>query len=420
VPAARRPMLLLSALVTITVPSLLAAYAVLGHRAPARAGDSAVRSAPAAAEGVRATAAGASGVTAASATWAPRQISHGLGTRLLAQAATAGLATSYQGVELITHWSILGTSTVVSSVWHRAGGRTVTQTSSAATAAGGQPQVSFDADNRDPEGVFGVTKTLVTLLGAHYDVAYAGQGSVVGRTALIVEARGDHGSVAARFWVDKQTRLPLRREVYSGNAHVISEDLFIQVQFGQLAREPQAAPAPAAVPAEAVLAPRQVKAAAAAAQAANAVASVPPSWSEAPVPAELLRELHAQGCRLPAVLPGGLSLYSAAQSQTAAGRVVDLGYSDGLFVVSVFVQRGTLPPKMAGWQQLELGGHEVFALQHDITWSGRGFVYTVLADAPPQTVDAVVAALPQNAPPGFWMRMGRGLGRLVSLVNPFH
>ena len=59
------------------------------------------------------------------------------------------------------------------------------------------------------------------------------------------------------------------------------------------------------------------------------------------------------------------------------------------------------------------------AAQRGITWSGHGFVYTVLADAPPQLVDAVVAALPQNTPPGFWSRLGRGLGRLASMVDPF-
>ena len=359
----------------------------------------------------------ASGLAAPTAAGPPPPVSHGLGMQLLGQAASAGLATSYQGIELISRWSVVGTSTVVSNVWHRAGGKTVTQTSDAATVAGSQSYLSFDADNRDPEGVFGVTKTLVGLLGAHYNVAYAGQGSAVGRAALIIEVRRVDGSVAARFWLDKQTRLPLRREVYDENAQVISEDAFIQVQFGQPAKEPQPVQATAGAYVGA-LTPQQVKAANTAA-AASAAASGPPAWSEAPAPVQLLQELHGQGWSLPSALPGGLSLYEAAQSQTTTGRVVDLGYSDGLFVVSVFVQRGTLAGKMAGWQPVKLDGHEVFAAQHTLVWSGHGFVYTVLADAPPETVDAVVAALPQNSPPGFWMRMGRGLGRLASMVDPF-
>jgi hypothetical protein len=46
-------------------------------------------------------------------------------------------------------------------------------------------------------------------------------------------------------------------------------------------------------------------------------------------------------------------------------------------------------------------------------------VYTVVADAPTQTVDSVVGALPHDKPPGFWHRMTRGLVRLASWVNPF-
>jgi sigma-E factor negative regulatory protein RseB len=100
--------------------------------------------------------------------------------------------------------------------------------------------------------------------------------------------------------------------------------------------------------------------------------------------------------------------------------VVDLGYSDGLSDISLFVQRGTLAPKMVGWQPFSLGGHLVFVAEHCIMWAGQGFVYTVIADAPPRTVEAVVATLPRNTAPGFISRIGRGLSRMASLVNPFH
>jgi sigma-E factor negative regulatory protein RseB len=51
---------------------------------------------------------------------------------------------------------------------------------------------------------------------------------------------------------------------------------------------------------------------------------------------------------------------------------------------------------------------------HSVAWSARGFVYTVVAEAPPQTVARVVAALPHDSPPGVLARLGRGLHRLVS------
>jgi sigma-E factor negative regulatory protein RseB len=125
------------------------------------------------------------------------------------------------------------------------------------------------------------------------------------------------------------------------------------------------------------------------------------------------------GWQLPAALPGGLPLYTAARSQTGAGQVVDLCYSDGLSVVSLFVQRGTLAPKPAGWQQVSAGGHQVYVAGQSVIWSGGGFVYTMLADASPQVVTQVVAALPQDTAPGVIERIRRGLERLGAIVDPF-
>ena len=93
--------------------------------------------------------------------------------------------------------------------------------------------------------------------------------------------------------------------------------------------------------------------------------------------------------------------------------MLDLGYSDGLSVISVFEQRGQLPASLAGWRKTTVAGHPIFVAEPDqrsLTWSGRGMVYTVVADAPTQTVDAVVGALPHDKPPGFWKRMTRGHG----------
>jgi sigma-E factor negative regulatory protein RseB len=102
--------------------------------------------------------------------------------------------------------------------------------------------------------------------------------------------------------------------------------------------------------------------------------------------------------------------------------VLDLGYSDGLSMVSVFEQRGKLPATLAGWRKTKVNGHVVFALpdQRSLTWAGHGMVFTMVADAPSQTVDAVVGALPHDGPTGFWKRMSRGMVRVASWVNPFH
>jgi sigma-E factor negative regulatory protein RseB len=91
-------------------------------------------------------------------------------------------------------------------------------------------------------------------------------------------------------------------------------------------------------------------------------------------------------------------------------------------VISLFVQRGHLPAQLSGWSQVALRGDRVYAAgpdQRSVAWSARGFVYTLIADAPDQTLAQAVGVLPHNARPGFLGRMGRGLGRLVSWLNPF-
>jgi sigma-E factor negative regulatory protein RseB len=69
-----------------------------------------------------------------------------------------------------------------------------------------------------------------------------------------------------------------------------------------------------------------------------------------------------------------------------------------------------------------LRGRPVFAADPDLrslSWSAHGFVYTVIAEAPPATVNQVVDALPHDAGPGFWGRIARGLRRLAAMANPF-
>jgi sigma-E factor negative regulatory protein RseB len=114
---------------------------------------------------------------------------------------------------------------------------------------------------------------------------------------------------------------------------------------------------------------------------------------------------------------------AGAQKTTSSGTVLDLSYSDGLSVISLFEQRGNLAARLAGWQQTTLDGHVVYVTEPDqrsLTWSSHGMVYTLITDAPAQTVAAAVGTLPHDAPPGFWKRMSRGLAKLASWANPFH
>jgi sigma-E factor negative regulatory protein RseB len=327
------------------------------------------------------------------------------GLRLLREAAQACRSVPYQGVE-VAWWGPggrAGRDTSVVQVWHQPGGQALTQdpgaqvlTQPPAASLSGRGQhdqpvapLGTAGPNLDEAGVLGMSTRLVSLLAANYVVTVAGRGQVAGRPARVVTVRRPGGGVAAWFWLDSATSLPLRKEMFDARAHLISSVTFAEVSIG-----------PGAVDGEPV-----------------ATAS---AWHTTLAPGQLAR-LRASGWPLPGPLPGDLTLIAAKESTTPAGPVVDLDYSDGLSVVSIFVQRGYLPTPLHGWSQVALAGHKVYASDPDelcFAWAARGFVYTLIAAAPRQTVGQVVVALPHDDGPGWLAQLKHGLQRMMSWVRP--
>jgi sigma-E factor negative regulatory protein RseB len=309
-----------------------------------------------------------------------------VGLRLLQQAAVACQGTSYRGEQVMLWWGPGQASTSVVEVWHQPGRMTLVR------ASGTGPETtarSGIADDQDPDGTLGLSERLLVLLQSNYQVAYAGRGSVAGRPALVVEVRRPGGALAARFWLDAATKLPLRREMFAADAQMISEAAFTTLELG--ARGLDGMPAATAAP-----------------------------WA-AQLDQARLAALRAQGWPLPEQLPGNLVLFAASQTSARSGPVIDLSYSDGLVVVSLFVQRGELARAMPGWRQVTVGGRAVYSDdpdQRSLTWSAAGFVYTLIGDAPTTTVSRVVTTMPGTTRPGFWARMARGFRRLASWLNP--
>jgi sigma-E factor negative regulatory protein RseB len=426
--------LILTAVATVTVPGLLAIMAVVGHErvteeagASAAALDGSALSGPfpvapaEAGAAVRDNVAGVQRVAGAPVTVLSRvtlgqQI---MGVRLLDGAANAGLSASYQGTELISQSEVGGSVKMISQVWHEGGGLTVVETSNGTTTAAapaGSDVASSDPVSDSPEGVFGVTKPLVTLLTKHYVAVYRGGGAWVGRTATVVELYRFDGSLAARYWLDKRTMVPLRRELFDTADNVISEDSFVRVKFGSPALSKAASTEAVASHA---MAADVVKAQSLTTTRPATPSVTQPAWVEVATPVQFVTSLAGQGWQVPGSPFGGLPLYAAASTTTTSGEVVDLEYSDGLYVVSLFVQHGSLASNMAGWRQVEMGGQQAFVSGHSVTWSGRGFVYTMIADAPAATVTQVVGALPGSGSPGVLVRLGRGFARLAQVINPF-
>jgi sigma-E factor negative regulatory protein RseB len=200
-----------------------------------------------------------------------------------------------------------------------------------------------------------------------------------------VEARRPDGSAAGRFWIDSDTGLMVHREVLDQKgraANVTGFDTLRVMRSGNEDASPGSPPA-----------------------------AVPPGRLLA---ATELSDLRHHGWTLPQGLPGNLVLREARRT----GAVVHLSYSDGLSAVSVFVQPGALDERrFVRWHRASRDGRAVFeyaALQRWAVWASRGYVYTVLAESPEVTSDAVVGALPHGSP-GFWERLARGFARL----NPF-
>ena len=391
--------LLMAAVTSVTIPGLLAVLAVHSHDNASVAAETGVAMAAAAATALSgplpvAPAGARSSVRdnvaeAEEADGSPLTVLSTTGTEqaqgmsMLSAAAAAGLATSYQGTELISQTELDGRVSTVSQVWHQGDGGTVVKDTDA------------DLETASPEGVFGVTKVLVAMLGKHYVAAYRGGGSVVGRAAVVVELYRLDGSLAATYWLDKQTMVPLRRELFDTAERVVSQDAFTRVRFGALSG-------------------RQVTGA-----ASPAPPAAQPAWVAAASPARFLSSLVSAGWLVPGSLPDNLPLYRAASSGTASGEVADLEYSDGLYDVSLFVERGTLASDMAGWQRVTVDGRQAYVSGHSVTWTASGFVYTVIADAPPATVTGFVAAIPAGSSPGVLGRLGRGFERLGRMVDPW-
>jgi sigma-E factor negative regulatory protein RseB len=319
---------------------------------------------------------------------AARQTAAGrAGLRLMGQAAAACRGTAFSGVQVSRWWGPAGTLVSMTDIWHEPGGQTV----ASPVSAGALPE-STSATDPGPSVSMVISPQQMTLMQTSYVLEYAGPGSADGRPADVVAVDRPDGTLAAKYWLDGRTKLPLRRQLFDDHARVISDISLADLRIGpgSLGGMPAAAAQPW---------PRDLGGAAVGA-------------------------LRAQGWPLPAELPGGMVQFAATETSASdsAGRTIGMSYSDGLSVISLFVQRGELPGAMAGWRHIAIGGHDAYAVDPDdqtIAWSGDGYVFTVLADAPSAMVDQAIAALPHGSPPGFFTRLGRGFRRMASWANPF-
>jgi len=296
---------------------------------------------------------------------------------LLEAAALAGRSLTYTGTQYVATWSGRDSDSALAEVAHDAEGGSVVTTPASAAA----PPVPMTAT---------VDRRLLGLLAASYELVVAAPGRCAGRTTDVVEAYRPEGTLAGRFWLDKDSGLLLRREVFDEAGRRIRSSAFLDLQVTGAGSPTPAPPGPAG--------------------------KVSPSPEQ----------LRADGWQVPPDLPAGFELFDARLSVPVPGeQVLHLAYSDGLSTLSLFAQGGRLgtePP--AGFTAEQVDSRPVWVRSgapERVVWSGGGRVWTLVSDASPQTVRAAVEALPRDPAPqqGLVPRLGRGASRMLEMLNPF-
>lgn len=291
---------------------------------------------------------------------------------LLHAAARAGHDLAYRGTQLVASWQPERTASGLVDVVHTPG--------QGATVAGGE----------DVAATAALDARRLGLLAENFDLAVLGDGTCSGRPSHVVEASRPDGAVAGRFWLDRETGLLLRQQVFGPGGDPLRTSAFVDVSVSATAAAPSAA--------------QQVRR--------------PDRRS--------LEELRDQGWSVPAALPGGFRLLETSLSTHGQEQeVLHLAYSDGLSSLSLFGQQGRLGTAgMAGFEAETVASRPVW-VHHDaherVVWSGGGRVWTLVSDASSSSVREAVATLPRDEAPrtGLLSRLARGTARLAGLLNPF-
>ena len=325
------------------------------------------------------------------------------GLLLMHAAAAACQSVSYRGIQIVAWSSPAGSSSYLIDVWHRQGEPELAATDRDGDDSRTSARIPGASAGAGAVGVLSISSAMLTVLRENYVVEYAGTGSTSNRPAQIVAVRRHDGTLAAQYWLDRQTNLPLRREMFDNTGRRVSEGAFIDLEIGL--REMGTIPLPQGQAWDTFLPAQQT----------------PGSR----LSAARIHTLRAAGWPVPGKLAGNMALASVSRTATQSGQVLDASYSDGLSVVSLFIERGELSGDLPGWHRVDVDGLPVYSTEsgdldeQGLAWSARGFVYTVIADAPPQAISRVIAALPHDMETGFWQRVARGIRRIGSWFDPF-
>jgi MucB/RseB N-terminal domain len=300
----------------------------------------------------------------------------------LERASAAGQDLAYTGVRRVAVFEGIGPSLVTVRIEHAPG-----QGTSFDVKGHGNDAATFIAAHEAAQ-TERVSKGPLSMLINAFDIAIGGRGTIAQRPTTVVTASSD-GRLAARFWVDDETGLLLRRDLYDEGRPVRTS----QFTTIDLSRRTFFAHLPPELGVEQGTALRMTFA---------------PSLTD-------------QGLACPKGLPGGFRLIGL---QRLPDDTVQATYSDGLSTVAIYEQRGHLDPSgLRGFDEESVAGQPVYVLDglpRVAVWESAGTVYSVVSDAPDAVTADALAGLPHDVTdePGTTDRIATGLRRLGALANP--
>lgn len=305
----------------------------------------------------------------------------------LERAAAAPDRVSFHGTQIITAWGPQGSSSAMLDIVHAA-----SQGSEISVVGSGAPGAKAFVQRASEAHAPMIDGGPLALLQSTYELVFKCCTDTIGRAAVLIEAVRSDRTLAARFWIDQATGLLLQRQLFSTDGRsLVRATVFTDLEIEDSEFLGHLPP----------MAPSGVKA----------------------VGLGGVDDLRSQGWTCSAALPASLQLYDVHQD-TATGSL-QFSYSDGLFNVSLFEQRGRLDPAaVAGYTTtVTPEGAEIHVrrgMPSYAVWSSGGIVYTLVGDLPADTLDQVVASFPHQPPETITavQRMGTGLARIASWLTP--
>nr|WP_238355474.1 transcriptional regulator [Kribbella sandramycini] len=302
----------------------------------------------------------------------------------LERAAAAPNEVSFHGTQIITSWGPQGASSAMLNIVHAAsqGSEISVVGSSASPGAKAFVQRVTNTDASIDGGP-------LTLLQETYKLAFKCCTDLIGRAAVLIEAQRADASLAARFWIDKATGLLLQRQLFGVDGKtMVRATVFTELEIDE----------------------------------SEFIGHLPPMQPNGVESLGLgkVGDLRAQGWVCAPELPASMKLYDVHQDTTNGS--LQFSYSDGLFNVSLFEQRGALDPAaVAGFSATATPGVYVrYGMPSYVVWSSGGIVYTLIGDLPADRLGQVVEALPHDVPVQLSavQRIGTGLAKIATWLTP--